>query len=326
MSDAGTQQPVVLVSGFSGAGKASILRALEDIGFEAVDNPPLEMIDELVSGPRDGRRIAIGVDCRSRGFEPEAVLATLARLRVNPALQVELVFAWANETVLLRRFTETRRRHPMAPKGRINDGIRAEQRLFAPLHQVADVVIDTSDLPPATLRQRIEQRYGSGGGHDRGGGLALSLISFAFPAGLPQEAETVLDARFLRNPHYDPTLRQCTGLDPRVGRFVEADPYFAAFYTKVVDLLELLLPRFVQEGKKYASIAVGCTGGRHRSVHIVEKLAAHLTREGWRVTITHRELGREAGTSDDRAATQQNGDRTSGGNVRVASSVQAQEA
>jgi RNase adapter protein RapZ len=288
------RQPVVLVSGLSGAGKASVLRALEDLGFEAVDNPPLEFIEELVSGA-DGqvRRIAVGVDARSRGFDAEAVLATLARLRCNPRLRPELVFAWADEAVLLRRYTETRRRHPLAPHGRVSDGIAAEQQVTAPLHGAADLVIDTSDLPLASLRQLIERRFGREAPDEPRAGLSVSLVSFAFPAGLPREAEIVLDARFLRNPHYDPQLRPRTGHDAQVAAYVQADPDFTAFYERVISLLDLVLPRFVQEGKKYATIAVGCTGGRHRSVTIVERLATHLSENGWRVSRTHRELARE---------------------------------
>ena len=302
------RQPVVLVSGLSGAGKASILRALEDIGFEAVDNPPLEFIEELVSGT-DGsgeRRIAVGVDARSRGFDAEAVLRTIARLRLNPRLRLELIFAWADEAVLLRRYTETRRRHPLAPQGRVGDGIAAEQVLTGPLHAAADLVVDTSDLPLAALRQLIERRYGADVPDEPRTGLSLSLVSFAFPVGLPRDADMVLDARFLRNPHYDATLRPLTGQHPEVAAYVEADPDFPAFFARVTELLGLVLPRFVEEGKKYATIAVGCTGGRHRSVTVVERLASHLAETGWRVSTTHRELSREGMLA--RAALRRGGD------------------
>ena len=292
MSDA--PQRVVLVSGLSGAGKASVLRALEDIGFEAVDNPPLEMIENLVLRTEVGRGLAVGVDARSRGFDAEAVLATLARLRLNPGLRPELVFAWAEEQVLLRRFTETRRRHPLSPKGRVADGIHIEQQAIAPLHAAADLVIDTSDLPLAALRQLIERRYAADEGAEPLGGLSVSLVSFAFPAGLPRDADMVLDARFLRNPHYDQALRPLTGSDPAVAAYVEADPDFAAFFGQITGLLNLVLPRFVQEGKKYATIAIGCTGGRHRSVAIVERLSKHLSNLDWRTSVSHRELARES--------------------------------
>jgi UPF0042 nucleotide-binding protein len=297
VSDA--RQRVVLVSGLSGAGKASILRALEDIGFEAIDNPPLTFIEEMVAradpyaGPANvAPSIAVGVDARSRGFRAEQVLSTLARLRANPALRAELLFATADEQALLRRFTETRRRHPLAPAGLVTSGIAAERSLIGSLQEAADLVIDTTDLPLAGLRQLIEARF-AGDGATSGPPLAVSLISFGFPGGLPREADLVFDARFLRNPHYDPALKPLTGLDSAVGAYVEADADFAEFFGRIEGLLGLLLPRFVQEGKKYATVAVGCTGGRHRSVHIIEKLAATLIRTGWRVTITHRELARQ---------------------------------
>ena len=313
MNGAQGRQRVLLVTGLSGAGKASILRFLEDLGYEAIDNPPLGMVEGLVNGgaagiapvagsppPADavasGRRLAVGVDARSRGFDAGAVLGTLARLRQHPSVSAELIFAWADESALLRRYTETRRRHPLSPHGRVADGIAAEQALTAPLREAADLVIDTSDLPTAALRRVIERRYGPDAATDTQAGLAVLLLSFAFPAGLPRESDMVFDARFLRNPHYVDGLRPRTGKDPEVGAYVEEDPDYRAFFEGMTGLLGLVLPRFVQEGKKYATIAVGCTGGRHRSVHIVEQLATHLTRAGWRVTTTHRELLRETTT------------------------------
>ena len=289
-----TRQTVVLVSGLSGAGKASILNALADLGFEAVDNPPLELIEGLVRGPGSAtQRLAIGVDARSRGFDADAVLATIARLRADPALRVELVYAWAEEQVLQRRYTESRRRHPLAPQGRVTDGILAEQQITSVLHAAADLVLDTSDLPLAAMRQKIEERFNADANDTTARGLSVALVSFAFPAGLPREADIVLDARFLRNPHYVQELRPLTGCDVSVVAYVETDPDFAAFFAHIVTLLSLVLPRFVQEGKKYATIAIGCTGGRHRSVVIVERLATHLLDTGWRVSISHRELARE---------------------------------
>ena len=292
---------VVLVTGLSGSGKSSVLRALEDLGYEAVDNPPLPMIEEMVT--RSERPLAVGVDARTRGFEPYLVLRTLERLRDNPSLRPELAYVWADETTLLRRYTETRRRHPLAPQGRVARGIAREEILTAPLRHGADLVIDSSGLPLASLRRLVEQRFGS----DQEGvvGLVVSLLSFAYKLGLPREADLVFDARFLRNPYYDPILQARTGLDPEVGAFIAADPDFAKFFTKMAELIDMLLPRFVQEGKKYATITIGCTGGRHRSVYLVEKLANHLTTRlaaaktagdaapVWRLHVTHRELGRE---------------------------------
>jgi UPF0042 nucleotide-binding protein len=297
MTEPPEMRRVAVVTGLAGAGRASILRALEDIGYEAVDNPPLDLIDGLVTSITQGGAplVALGVDARSRSFTPERVLELRDRLRSIPDMRVDLVFAWATETVLLRRFTETRRRHPLAPRGRVSDGIAAEVALIAPLHERADWVIDTSDLPLALLRQQIDAQFGPGAGAPEGGrqSLSISLISFAFPAGLPREAELVFDTRFLRNPFYDPALRPRTGLDPEVAAHVAADPDYPAFMARLGEMLDLVLPRFVQEGKKYATIAIGCTGGRHRSVTVAEHLASHLAEGGWRVTTTHRELARE---------------------------------
>ncbi len=287
---------VVLVTGLSGAGKLSVLRALEDLGYAAVDNPPLPLVDGLVAEQVAGGAggLAIGIDARTSGFDAGAVLAARERLGTHPMLRAELVYAWANDSVLMRRYTESRRRHPLAPEGRVRDGIIAEQALTGALREAADLVIDTSDLPLAGLRQLMEQRFAEPGlGH---AGMTVSLVSFAYAAGLPRDADLVLDARFLRNPHYDPGLRPRTGLDPDVAAYVAADPDYAAFLARIRDLLALVLPRFVQEGKKYVTIAIGCTGGRHRSVHLIERLAAHLRAaegEAWRLTVTHRELARE---------------------------------
>ncbi len=284
----------MLVTGLSGAGKASILRALEDLGYEAVDNPPLGLVETMVA--RSERPMAIGLDARSRGFDPAAVVATLDRLRANAALRTRMVFAWADPAVLQRRFTETRRRHPLSAGGRVADGIEAEARLMVALRDVADIVVDTSELALPALRRRIEERFGLRG-DGVGPTMTVTLMSFAFPAGLPREADMVFDARFLRNPHYDPILRPLTGRDAAVAGYVEADPDFERFYALIRGMLELVLPRFVQEGKKYATIAVGCTGGRHRSVRIIERLAPILQALGgagrdrmWQVTMLHREL------------------------------------
>jgi UPF0042 nucleotide-binding protein len=288
VSEAAPARPVVLVTGLSGAGKASILRALEDLGFETVDNPPLTILEELVC---DGATpIAIGVDARSRGFEATEVLAALQKLRARTDIAVSLVFATAEEAVLLRRFSETRRRHPLTPGGplgsRVADGIAREAELLAPLAEAADLVIDTSELPLPELRRMIERRFRPAGP----AGLDIAILSFGYPRGLPREADLVFDMRFLRNPHYDPVLRPQTGKDPAVAAYIEADDTFEPFWTRMTGLLELLLPRFVAEGKKYLTIALGCTGGRHRSVLVAERLTAHLKALGWRVDVIHREL------------------------------------
>lgn len=289
-------RPIVLVTGLSGAGRASILRQLEDLGFETMDNPPLDLLEELVG---DGELpLAAGIDTRSRGFDADQLLLTLARLRLRPDIAVTLVFATAEVPVLMRRFSETRRRHPLAPGGslgsRVADGIAREQQMTAPLRDAADMLVDTSDLPLPALRALIERRFRGEGMP----GLQIHVQSFAFPRGLPREAELVFDLRFLRNPHYVPALKPLTGRDPAVAAHVEADPDFPAFWTRLTGFIDPLLPRYVAEGKKYLTVALGCTGGRHRSVLVAERLADHLRSLGWRADVTHREL------DDTPAATQ----------------------
>ena len=217
---------LVLVTGLSGAGKLSVLHALEDLGFEVVDNPPLAMAEVL--GDQARAPLGIGIHARNTGFDAGEVLDTIGRLR-EAGLRPELVYVWADEETLLRRYTATRRRHPLAPQGRVSDGIRVEEQLTAELREAADLVLDTSSLAPAALRRLIERHFGAGTAVEGRSGLNVSLVSFAFPAGLPREADLVFDARFLRNPHYDPILRPRTGLDAEVGAYVEADPDFAAF-------------------------------------------------------------------------------------------------
>jgi RNase adapter protein RapZ len=289
-ASASSPRPVVLVTGLSGAGKASILRVLEDLGFETVDNPPLHTLEDLVG---DGDRpLAAGVDTRTRGFSPEAVLLALERLRLRPDLAVSLVYATAEDATLLRRYTETRRRHPLAPSGRVQDGIARERALMEPLRNGADLVMDTTDLPSPELRRLVERRFRPDGAP----GLSILVQSFAFPRGLPRDADLVFDLRFLRNPHYDPALRPLTGRDAAVAAHVEADPDFPAFWERLTGFLDPLLPRYVAEGKKYLTVALGCTGGRHRSVLAAERLAAHLRRSGWQADANHRELS--PGTGD----------------------------
>ena len=219
---------IILVTGLSGAGKASILRVLEDLGFETVDNPPVAILESLVG---DGvLPLAAGIDARTRDFDAAAVLRVLERLRLRSDINVSLIFATAEDEALLRRYTESRRRHPLAPGGpmgsRVLEGIAREKALLEALRDTADLTIDTSDLPLADLRRMIEGRFAP----DAAAGLAVSVLSFAYPKGLPREADLVFDVRFLRNPHYDPVLRPMTGQAAPVAAFIEADPDFSAFW------------------------------------------------------------------------------------------------
>ena len=286
MSDTPTAAPrqVVLVTGLSGAGKASILRGLEDLGFETVDNPPWPVLAALLAAP-SARPLAAGVDARTSGFDPAAGPALIADLRAQ-GLAIDLVFATADDEALLRRYSETRRRHPLAPSGRVADGIARERALLAPLLPYAVWLVDTTALSTPELRRMIEARYGAPG-------LSITVQSFAFPRGLPREADIVIDLRFLRNPHYDPALRPLTGRDAAVAAHIMQDPDFEPFWQRMTALLDPLLPRYLAEGKKYLTVALGCTGGKHRSVFAAERLAAHWLAQGWRVEVAHRELAGE---------------------------------
>jgi UPF0042 nucleotide-binding protein len=279
------RRPVVVVTGLSGAGKSSVLRALEDLGFDTVDNPPLRVVAELAAGDA-AVPLAIGIDARRADFDGAAAERLIAGLRARPELDVTVFFLIAEDEVLLRRYTETRRRHPLAPQGRVSDGIAQERVLLEPLGAVADIVLDTSALAPADLRAMIEAQFGA----DNQSAITVGIVSFSYARGLPREADLVFDVRFLRNPHYVDALRPLTGQDPSVDAYVAADPDFAAFWDRMTGLLDALLPRYVREGKKYLTIAFGCTGGRHRSVAVAERMATHLRAQGWRATVVHREI------------------------------------
>ena len=279
---------VVIVTGMSGAGKTQTLKALEDFGFEAVDNLPLSLLPGLIR-PEDmgGRSLALGIDIRTRDFGVGMLLAAIRHLRANPALQVDLVFLDCDDDVLTRRYTETRRRHPLAVDRPLIDGIRRERDLVADLRAHPDaVVIDTSYLSLAEFRRLLALRLKL----DADRGLVVFVTSFAYRNGLPREADLVFDTRFLANPHYVDTLRPHTGRDPDVAAYVAADPAWPGFFTSLTGLLEPLLPRFAAEGKSYLTIAIGCTGGQHRSVFAAEALTSWLRARGARVELRHREI------------------------------------
>jgi RNase adaptor protein for sRNA GlmZ degradation len=290
----GAPRHVVVVTGLSGAGRSTALKMLEDLGYEAIDNPPLDLLNSIAS--EDGP-LALGIDIRTRNFAAEPILGHLDRLGAEPGLAVTLLFLDCDDEVLERRFTETRRRHPLAQDRRVADGIAAERRLIAPLRARADLMLDTSNLNPTELRRVL-------GGHlglDRAPGLAIFVTSFAYRAGLPREADLVFDVRFLANPHYQADLREFDGRDPRVAAYVEGDPAYSAFFDRLTGMLGPLLPRYEREGKSYLTVAIGCTGGRHRSVVVAERLAAWLSGLDRRVNLSHRELAPGAGAASQRA-------------------------
>ena len=282
---------VVLVTGLSGAGKSSALKALEDLGYEAVDNVPFSLVPNLVQpaaeDPSDEpvRAVAVGIDCRTRAFSAERFERLMATLRARDDLDAMLVFLDASDRILNRRFTETRRRHPMAVDRPVQDGIDHERELLAPIRQFADVILDTSDLTGHDLRRLIRKQFHL----DAPDGIAITVTSFSFPRGLPRDADTVFDVRFLRNPHYTPELRPLTGRDAGVAAYIRQDPEFQGFFQKVSDLILALLPSYAREGKAYLTIAFGCTGGRHRSVFMAECLTSLLRDRGFGVTTVHRD-------------------------------------
>ncbi|MBF0093459.1 MAG: RNase adapter RapZ [Alphaproteobacteria bacterium] len=287
---------VVVVTGLSGAGKTLALKAFEDMGYEAVDNLPLSLLSNVVrrgEGPR--RPLAVGIDIRTRNFGVEPVRHVLDALRKEGGVDARLVFIDCEDEVLRRRFTETRRRHPLAIDRPLTDGIRRERQLVLPLRDRADLVIDTSSLPPGEFKRLLEHHFSP----VEDAGLGIFVSSFAYRRGVPREADLVFDVRFLNNPHYDPVLRPKTGRDGEVADFITSDPAFPVFFDNLSRLLEPLLPRFEAEGKSYLTIAIGCTGGRHRSVFVAERLARWLTERGARVELRHRELDGEPPSLDN---------------------------
>lgn len=284
---------LLLVTGLSGAGKSTALKTLEDVGWEVVDNLPLALLDSLLSTPRSrrsggsaGRPLAVGVDSRTRGFDPARIVRHIKRLSRSSGHPVETLYLECAGSELLRRYSETRRRHPMAPDRPAIDGIAAERELMEPLRRWADHVIDTTDTDSNRLQQQIRARFAAAGED----APTLTIMSFGFARGLPRNADLVFDMRFLRNPHWQPGLRDLAGTDPRVAEHIAADEAYADALVRIEELLLALLPRYAAEGKAYLTVAFGCTGGRHRSVHVAERVGARLRAEGFSPTIEHRDL------------------------------------
>lgn len=272
----------VLVTGPAGAGRGTAIRALEDLGFEAIDNLPLRFVPRLLE--EAGGAMALGIDPRNRDFSAEATLSLIDA--AGPGLEV--LYLDCSAEVLVRRFSETRRRHPLAPAETLEEGIAREVDVLAPIRDRGGILIDTTELTPHDLRAEIERWFGGPGS----GRLALSVHSFSYKRGLPRGLDMVFDVRFLRNPHWNPELRPRDGRDAEVAAFIAADPRFEAFYGRMADLTTLLLPAYVDEGKSHLAIGFGCTGGRHRSVAVAERLVNTLADLGWQVSIRHRELDR----------------------------------
>jgi RNase adapter protein RapZ len=296
-----TRRPFVVITGLSGAGRATALHALEDLGYVAVDNVPLPLLGDLVRSTSGGFGdmpvpLAFGVDTRTYGFDPHDLQRRLQELRLRADLAPRLLFLDCDTEILQRRYTESRRPHPMAPDRPVNDGIVDERRLIGRLRDSADVLIDTSALTPHQFKQILAGHFAIG----HPAGMRISVTSFSFRRGLPREADLVFDVRFLKNPHYDPKLKPMTGVDPEVVAFIATDPDFEPFMGRLEGMIGPLLPRFDAEGKSYLTIAVGCTGGRHRSVAIAERLAGWLRGAGRSVTLSHRDVDVRGGPTAER--------------------------
>ncbi len=281
-----------LITGLSGAGKSSALKVLEDMDYEAIDNLPVSLltnvVDMVLSDSESGQHpaLAIGVDARTRNFQPEIIHKSLEELRAREDIILKILYFDSNNEVLAKRFTETRRKHPLAGGRQVTDGIVRERRMMDVLRAEADFIFDTSDLGVQELRQILRQQFE----RVHGGDLSIMISSFAFPRGLPRDADLVFDVRFLRNPHYVENLKPLTGLDKEIQDYVEQDDRFAEFCSKISDLIFFSLPEYKKEGKSYLKIAFGCTGGRHRSVFMAERMTMLINNKGFKANLYHREL------------------------------------
>lgn len=291
------RQRVVLVTGPSGAGRSTAINALEDLGWEVIDNLPLSLLDRLIDGPPLARPLALGLDVRNRDFGVDALIEAIDRLAARDDVAEQVLYLDAAEDDLVRRYSETRRRHPLAPEGPPITGIEREKELLVPVRGRADVIVDTTGMTPHEARAEILEIFGGTNAPT----LAISVQSFSYKRGLPRGADLVFDVRFLKNPHWEPDLRGRDGRDPAVLAHVEGDARYADFFARTRDLVLSLLPAYREEGKSHLAVAFGCTGGQHRSVALAEEMARALAEAGWQVSKRHRELERRATLADGRS-------------------------
>lgn len=267
-----------------------MLRELEDLGWEAIDNFPIRLLDRLIDGETGQHPLAIGFDSRTRGFVPTDVIEQARELERNGNVVLTTLFLDCAGNELERRFNETRRRHVLSRDVPVATGLAAERELLEPLRRWADVLIDTTHFSTNDLQMRIRELFAATAPRE----MTVTVSSFGFSRGMPPVADLVFDMRFLDNPHWVPGLREQTGLDAGVGEYIESDPAFGSSFERIRDLLLELLPRYAEKGKSYVNIAFGCTGGRHRSVFMAERIAEALRQGGFSPTVLHRNLGSRA--------------------------------
>lgn len=299
-SNASAPHPnLVLVTGPSGAGRSTAINALEDLGYEVIDNLPLSLLSGLLDGPAPSRPLALGLDVRNRDFSTNALVAAIDGLVERQDIISQVLYLDATDEELVRRYSETRRLHPLASGGPPLAGIAREKELLVRIRARADVLIDSGGMSPHDLRAEIEKWFAPGAGRV----LGVTVHSFSYKRGLPRGLDIVMDCRFLRNPHWDEALRNMDGRDAAVDAYVAADPRFDPFFEKIKGLADLLLPAHKEEGKSHLSIGFGCTGGQHHSVTVAERLAQALAKDGWQVSKRHREMERrDAQASNSRGS------------------------
>jgi RNase adapter protein RapZ len=283
---------LAVITGLSGSGKSIVAKCFEDLSYYTVDNLPLPLLRLFLDNPlelvRGHDRIAVVTDVRAPGFAEEFphLFAEIDRERIEPTL----LFLEASDEVLVRRFSETRRPHPLAPDRHVVEGIQREREMLAELRSRADLVFDTSEWSIHEIRNQVYREFAVNPGEEPG--MVVSLVSFGFKHGIPQGTDLLFDVRFLPNPHFVPGLRERTGQDAEVLDYLERQPDFQELVIRLTDLLAYLLPRYRRENRSYLSVAIGCTGGRHRSVAICERLRCVLEERGWPARVIHRDIAR----------------------------------
>ncbi len=281
---------VIFVTGPSGAGRTTAIHVLEDNGFETIDNVPLGLVPRLLKDASSEQPIALSIGARTRDFSTNAVVELIDTISKNSNVMLEVLYVDAHPDVLIQRFSETRRRHPLAPAEYPAKGIKREFDLLGAIRDRADHLLDTSEMSIHDMRADIERRFLA----DHRKNLSITAHSFSYKRGLPRGIDMVFDCRFLTNPYWDKALRDMDGRDHKVVEFIEKDALFEPFLTSVFNLTQMLLPAYKTEGKAHLSLAFGCTGGQHRSVVVAERLCRLLGDQGWLVTVRHRELERFA--------------------------------